>query len=351
MILMTIREIAERINELSINYEIGNLRQIRKDIHENPTRMRENSIFSNQTIFDDYAYHTGGRKELQINIGLIEGQDDCEFLRYGVALSLERGITLRTPVKTLRKQFYRLFQFIITNEERFSDFFFYCHDKNDRNYILPNEYPDRLNNSLLEEGNFIFFGKKVRVSEIDFNDIMETLDRALEIYIFVEGSEDVPDSEVFTYDRKIKKEFPERAEYVYAKITAKTQKIDQRHYRIQKSVFKFLSQQFGEGMVQYEEPTEYGTKIDLKVIDHEQIYYYEIKTYSLAKYCIREALGQLLEYAYCSSNPRPNKLIIISGAPLTLELKNYLRLLREDLHLPIFYQRFIDEEGRLEDPN
>lgn len=49
-------------------------------------RARGRAIGDSRTTFDSYAFHVGGRTELQFNIGLESGDED---LRYGVAFSLE----------------------------------------------------------------------------------------------------------------------------------------------------------------------------------------------------------------------------------------------------------------------
>jgi len=344
---MTIRDIAERINQLSCDYEIGNLRQIRKNLHPRLTRMPPKEIFTNQTIFedDDYAFHFGGRNELQINIGLIEGLDDSEFFRYGIGLSFERGINLQAPLVTMKKQFIRLRQFLAENQDRFTDCSLYYHDDLGRHYISPNQFISReLNNVIYRVHNFIFFGKKTPATNIDYHDVMLTLDRLLEIYVFVEGSDELePNSEL----DQVETIFPERASHAFARISSNTIEINLRHNVIQGKIFNVLSREFGAGSVRYERDTGYGNRIDLVVRHNQNCFYYEIKTYPLAKDCIREALGQLLEYAYFSNNPPAQRLIIIGEAPLTEQLKNYLRLLRRDFHLNVYYQQFFEDTDSL----
>jgi len=83
-----IRKTALKINDLSTSYRIGKLQDIRKEI-KGFDRKPGSQIFSNATISEWWAFHHGGRKELQFNIGFEE-----EGFRYGLALSLEASQTV-----------------------------------------------------------------------------------------------------------------------------------------------------------------------------------------------------------------------------------------------------------------
>jgi len=89
---LTIRQIAEEINNRASTHAIGALQEIRAELHGK--QQAGQKIFSSQTIFEDegYAFHHGGRSELQFNIG--EDDDDGERIRHGVAFSLEIGRNL-----------------------------------------------------------------------------------------------------------------------------------------------------------------------------------------------------------------------------------------------------------------
>lgn len=113
---MSIRDVAERLNALSENYKIGDLQNLRKEI-KNLQRKPGSVIFHNDTISDEgWAYHYGGRKELQFNIGFEE-----EGLRYGIALSLESSQTL-PDITLLYPNARRLNQFMRQNPKFFRDY-------------------------------------------------------------------------------------------------------------------------------------------------------------------------------------------------------------------------------------
>ena len=89
---MTIARIADELDRRSVGWRIGGLQDIRKELKGRKRRV-PGRIFGAQTVFGKWAFHLGGRHELQFNIGL-EELGDVSFLRYGVAFSLEASRTL-----------------------------------------------------------------------------------------------------------------------------------------------------------------------------------------------------------------------------------------------------------------
>ena len=91
---LTVDALAKQINEAAPGYEVGDLQRFRARVHRKRARTRK--IFHKGTIFDHYAFHDGGRTELQYNIGL-EEEDGDRWWRHGVAFSFERSQTLPDP--------------------------------------------------------------------------------------------------------------------------------------------------------------------------------------------------------------------------------------------------------------
>lgn len=81
-----------------------------------------------------------------------------------------------------------------------------------------------------------------------------------------------------------------------------------------------------------------GTSIDLVVKDKGVYYFYEIKTASTAKACIRQALGQILEYSYWPGNQQAEKLIVVGAPSLDKDTTKYIEYLRNKFNLPIEYR-------------
>ncbi|HMH32774.1 MAG TPA: hypothetical protein VK543_07075 [Puia sp.] len=89
---MNIFEIAHRLNVLATaTAGFKDLQLIRSKL-KGLNHPRTYRIFSKATIFgkdDDYAFHDGGRSELQFNIG-VENTGEKEIFRYGLAFPLSR---------------------------------------------------------------------------------------------------------------------------------------------------------------------------------------------------------------------------------------------------------------------
>ena len=111
------------------------------------------------------------------------------------------------------------------------------------------------------------------------------------------------------------------------------------HNEIQNSLYVELVSQYGKDNVGTEVDTGQGTSIDIVVKTDEFCWFYEIKTAPSVRACIRQAIPQLLEYAYWhGKDDRADRLIIVSPLPLTKEAETYLYFLREKFQLKIYYQ-------------
>lgn len=107
---------------------------------------------------------------------------------------------------------------------------------------------------------------------------------------------------------------------------------DPTHNRIQNALFKKLVDLYGTDNVGYED-----NAVDLVAKQDSKTIFYEIKTSSTAKQCIRLALGQLLEYSHWADNERAQKLIIVGAISPSDDAKRYLEYLRSRYNLPIYY--------------
>lgn len=90
-----------------------------------------------------------------------------------------------------------------------------------------------------------------------------------------------------------------------------------------------------------------GTPVDVAVRNGEAYTYYEIKTGLSAQSCIRQAIGQLMEYSYWPGAQAAEKLVIVGEPPLDEPAKAYLEKLRERFSLPLYYQQFDLQTGAL----
>ncbi len=104
-------------------------------------------IFSTLTIFDDWAFHHGGRTETQFNIGYADGENS-DYLRYGVAFSFERSQTLPS-IDVLVPQVKFFNDFMALNAGDFSDMRMWHYDENGRSEDRP---PGPIPSALVTEG-------------------------------------------------------------------------------------------------------------------------------------------------------------------------------------------------------
>lgn len=117
------------------------------------------------------------------------------------------------------------------------------------------------------------------------------------------------------------------------------------HNALQNSLFVELVAEYGKECVGTENNTGQGTIIDIVVKTDEFCWFYEIKTAPSVKACIRQAIPQLLEYAYwlCDID-RADQLIIVSSLPITKEAEKYLKFLNEHFKMPIGYLQHIVQD-------
>ncbi len=85
-------------------------------------------------------------------------------------------------------------------------------------------------------------------------------------------------------------------------------------------------------------PSGSGGSIDLVVKTVEGFFdLYEVKPADAARHAIRQALPQLLEYAFRSENPKIRNLYIVSNADLDIVSEKFLRKLQAR-NLPVYYR-------------
>jgi hypothetical protein len=185
---MDILKIAKNLNEMSKDYQIAKLQDYRVEIN-NLAHPGTYNIFSKRSIIfkDNYAYHSGGRKEMQVNIGF---EPDREEFRAGFAFSIEPSRSLTEPVEIFEPKIKRFNEFLEKNYDKYSDLMMFNHDGDS---IRSENYPiEQIGDNLVDIGMFIFFGKfynkkaSDNLSEKEYDHILELLSEMLEIYFYVE---------------------------------------------------------------------------------------------------------------------------------------------------------------------
>jgi hypothetical protein len=120
-----------------------------------------------------------------------------------------------------------------------------------------------------------------------------------------------------------------------------------RHAEMQTRLYQALVDEYGSGAVGTEQLNGPGNRVDVVVRLGGSFTYYEIKTSSSARGCIREGLSQLLEYSYWPTSQEAERLVLVGESPPTAEDLAYLAVLRDRFGIPIHYQWFDTESGRL----
>jgi hypothetical protein len=118
------------------------------------------------------------------------------------------------------------------------------------------------------------------------------------------------------------------------------------HNKIQNEVFKILNIEFPDHEIGTEVPTNIGS-VDIVRKLPESYVFYEIKTSSSIKTNIRQGISQLMEYAYWNEIPNILELVIIGPSTSTESSIKYLKKLRTDFNLPIYFRYYDLEKSTL----
>lgn len=78
--------------------------------------------------------------------------------------------------------------------------------------------------------------------------------------------------------------------------------------------------------------------IDIVVKMKDEYWFYEIKIALTSRACLREAIGQLLEYGLWPGAQEPSRFIVVGESPIDKDGEEYLSRLRNRFSLPIEYE-------------
>jgi|SRR5213080_13365 len=135
---INIRAITNKLNELALQHPVGKLQEIRTQLKKLKRQPGE-KIFSTHTTFDDWAFHNGGRTELQFNIGHVDG-DTNDDLRHGVAFSFQLSQTLKSiDVLVPKVKFFN--DFMDLNAGEFKDMRMWHYDDGRSEDRPPGQFP------------------------------------------------------------------------------------------------------------------------------------------------------------------------------------------------------------------
>lgn len=107
----------------------------------------------------------------------------------------------------------------------------------------------------------------------------------------------------------------------------------QFHNVLQENMKKILENKYGEKNVIMEK--DY---VDLKVMLPNEIILYEVKSSLYAGECIREALGQIMSYAYADKDIRQKRLVIAGRNEPNQDEENFIKYIKKNLKLDFSYE-------------
>jgi hypothetical protein len=247
---------------------------------------------------------------------------------------------LASPVRVLTPKVRLFNQFMRRRTGLYEDMRMWHYKAGERstNYT-PAPIPDHL----VTEGAFVFLGKRQRSDRIDYEVILNDFDRLLELYKYTEGGRESQTASV-QVQFEFRQGFKSKALSAIATQLRKRWRVILRHNKLQEALWRQLQSQFGAENVIPEFSNLGSTRADIVVLRSKGDWFYEIKTGDPARKCLREALGQVLEYAFWPPGARMvSRLIVVGEAAMDKDCEKYLQLLKKRFLLPIEYQQIIVE--------
>ena len=172
----SILEVTDAMERIAADFEFGRLQDIRQRLKGRQRRSK--TIFKPATIHDNYAFHYGGRTELQFNIGFESEENDVRALRHGVAISLKRGLSINAIDESILNRVDRLNEYLELHSDRFPDFRMYNsrYNRNDRSdfHALRPILPE-----VVDLDALIFIGKRQSADRVNVESILRDFEPEL----------------------------------------------------------------------------------------------------------------------------------------------------------------------------
>ncbi|MFJ6023552.1 hypothetical protein ACIQC9_02985 [Brevundimonas sp. NPDC092305] len=329
------RTLLSAIEAAAAPFAIGRLQERRA--HFRGLKRTSKRIFRDPPPAADWTFHRGGREELQFNVGLDTLADQRRSFRAGVAFSLEPSRSL-PDVSVLEPKIARFNAWMREHPDAFAELSMWWWQGSNRSPDLP---PGPISPALARAGVFIFLGRHTALDSADALEALRTLDALMPLWEWVEAgpSFQAPLANRGGLDtlrleagreidggRWIRASSPERSLDIYL-----------RHAEIQRRLkLQLLAEGCDEVIL---EPPIGRRAIDLVARHGTALWFYEVKTGPDDRACLREALGQLLEYALWPGATKPDRLIVVGEPPLSNLGAEYLDRLNASFPVPIAYRQ------------
>jgi len=135
--------------------------------------------------------------------------------------------------------------------------------------------------------------------------------------------------------------YNEKTEASFQRSPMLSVKVNRIHNRIQNKFIKYLNEEYTTDKISGEK-----NRIDAKRITANEIFIYEIKPFESAYTCIREGIGQLLDYSHKEKTKKKIRLIIVGPNEPSQNDIAFLKVVKSILKLPFGYIAF--DEANLE---
>lgn len=188
----------------------------------------------------------------------------------------------------------------------------------------------------VESSHFIMLGRWTGETEVDIQEILQTFDRLLPLYAYVESERPLilPNA-----PPPFHAGCPPFVLTATTSIPARTIDVARRHKALQRILFDCLSAESGSENVRIEHKLELGVSVDAAVQTTAGLTFYELKVAPSVQACMRAAIGQLLEYAYWPSASRASELIVVGEHSPDDDAIAFLHLLRGRFSLRLWYRQ------------
>jgi len=324
-------EIVAKVNLLAVGRPIGKLQHLRQTLR-GLQRLPSKNIFRLPKD-KDWSFHIGGRDELQFNLAFEKPSVLGDF-RYGVAFSLEPSQSLPS-IEPLLPKIALFNDYLREHYESLSGLWMWYYEKDERSTIVR---PTLIEPSQCKPGRFIFLGNLCPRETLDYGVILDTLDLLLPLWRFIEEQcSEVPQS--YGLEVPISPGLPKLAPQTEKLVVGGVVSVALRHNQLQAALFEELVAEYGRDYVGAEHPAPGGGQIDIMVISSSQRIVYEIKTAKTARGCVREAIGQLLDYGFWPNTLPPDELCVVGEPPLDEFTELYLEVLNKAFPAHISYRQ------------
>lgn len=320
----------QRLNALAATRSIGDLQRLRKEV-KGLDRRPSVHPFPSEPNNSEWAFHVGGRQELQFNVGHDLDDAGRPALRYGVAFSFEPGQDLPDPEDTLLPLVAHFNDYVRIHADVLDDLRLWTWRGTTRG---PSRPLGAIRSDEARRGVFVFAGwlGPIIPTEADLPRILERLDRLMPLYetVLRAGSASPPASVSASHPHVGGTVMRKGKTRAGVELPARLIDVSFRHRVIQEALHDEMVRVHGADAVRHEHPTVVGGRVDLRVVENgKRVVYYEVKTAATARGCIREALGQLLEYAHWPGAEPVDELVVASDRPLDADAAAWLAELRD----------------------